>query len=187
MRAQRLRGHTRAAPLLWTATLAAAAILFSLRFACATPFAALATVAALNLRARDALLMVMATWLTNQLVGFGLLHYPHRLDTLAWGAAIGMAAVAACGAAMACRRLVRQPLVAAGASLPAAYATYELLLYAATWLLPSGGGAFSLAVVAHILLINAVAYAGLLVLQGAAARVGLPAPKLPASAVPGHS
>src|SRR5215471_13146701 len=78
----------------------------SLVFSCATPFAAFAVLAAAALPLRSALAAIVAVWLVNQAIGFGLLGYPRTLDTAAWGLVIGVAAVVATLiAAMMFRRL----------------------------------------------------------------------------------
>lgn len=64
-----------------------------------------------------------------------------------------------------------------------AFAGYEITLYAATEVLPSSSGAFTLAVIFYILKVNAVAFGGLLVLEYAATRMGL-APPAPVSTAP---
>jgi hypothetical protein len=79
----------------WIAALSIAAVAGSLLFACTTPFAALATFAALYMQRRDAFMVTGITWLANQLVGFGFLHYPHTWTTAAWGIAIGVSALVA--------------------------------------------------------------------------------------------
>jgi hypothetical protein len=77
--------------------------------------------------------------------------------------------------------LAQQTLRKAGAALAvigafaAAFITYEALLYALTpW---RGGGDFAMPVVRYILYVNAIAFAGLLLLQTAAIAVGLAAPR----------
>ena len=40
---------------------------------------------------RDALIVSGAVWIANQAVGYGLLGYPHMLNSYAWGIAIGIA------------------------------------------------------------------------------------------------
>jgi hypothetical protein len=61
------------------------------------------------LNRRDALLLTLALWLINQIIGFTVLHYPWDAITLAWGAILG--AVAPCCTLIASAprtRLVRQ-------------------------------------------------------------------------------
>jgi hypothetical protein len=75
----------------WIALLGGASIGFSLIFACATPFVALVTLAALNMDRRDAFIVTGAVWLANQAVGYGVLDYPRTFDSYAWGGGIGVA------------------------------------------------------------------------------------------------
>ena len=70
------------------ALLVTACALASFAFACATPFAAFAVVAAALLPLRPALLCVLGAFLVNQGIGFGALHYPIDANTLAWAVAV---------------------------------------------------------------------------------------------------
>ncbi|GMO28555.1 MULTISPECIES: hypothetical protein [unclassified Bradyrhizobium] len=152
----------RLAPMFCFVLLTASCALASFAFACATPFAAFAVVAAAMLPQRPALLVVTGTWLVNQTIGFGVLHYPVDAGTIAWGFAIGAAALLATAAASAVLGLLpqgRTPLALA-ITLVAAYAVYELALLAATPLL-GGEGAFTAAIVTRIALTCAVWLAGL--------------------------
>ena len=166
--------------LLWIALIGAAGLSLSTFFACATPFAALATLAAFKLGRRDAILVVAATWLINQGVGFGLLGYPRTWDSAAWGLAIGASAMLAVFAARGLATTRPAPLAV---SLPfvAAFAAFESGLYAAGYVLPGSEGAFTVAVIGHIFLINAATLFGLtalhqvLALGGRLARQGGPA------------
>ncbi len=74
--------------------LLASSVGFTLGFAhCAVPFAAFGAVAAMTLPRRDALLLTVALWLVNQIVGFAVLHYPWDAMTLTWGAIFAGVAV----------------------------------------------------------------------------------------------
>src|SRR5689334_12108048 len=84
----------RHAPLFCFVLLTMASALASLVFACATPFAAFAVIAAAMLPLRSALLVVAGSWLVNQGIGFGVLHYPIDVTTMLWGLVIGTAALA---------------------------------------------------------------------------------------------
>jgi hypothetical protein len=55
---------------LWIALLVAASVAFTLGFACATPLAAFAAIAALSMPRKDALLLIGLVWLANQAIGF---------------------------------------------------------------------------------------------------------------------
>ena len=126
----------------------------SLFFACATPFAAIATLAALKLAWRDGLAIIGLVWLANQTIGFGVLGYPWTLESLAWGVAIGASGVLALGAAaaFASARPVRLAL-----SLPfvAAFAVYELGLFVTSIVLGAEPGAFAFAVMKQVFVLNA--------------------------------
>ena len=152
----------RLAPMFCFALLTAACALASFAFACATPFAAFAVVAAAMLPLRPALLVVTGAWLVNQTIGFGVLHYPMDGSTIAWGFVIGAAALLSTAAASTVLRMLprgRMPLMLAVA-LVVAYAGYELALLAATPAL-GGEGAFTTAIVTRIGLTSAVWLAGL--------------------------
>src|SRR5579871_4688191 len=143
----------------WIALLAAASAGGSLIFACATPFVALATLAAINLRRSDAFALAIIVWLVNQAIGYGVLGYPRTFDSFAWGAAIGVAAVLATWAALSvgARPLRTGPVFAALIAFGAAFAAYELTLYATSFVLPSSDEAFSWRIVGYILEVNVIA------------------------------
>jgi hypothetical protein len=82
----------RVAPLFCLLLLTAACVLASLAFACATPFAAFAALAGAMLPLSAALPVVVAAWIINQAIGFGVLGYPVEMNTLLWGVSIGVAA-----------------------------------------------------------------------------------------------
>lgn len=152
----------RLAPMFCFALLTASCALASFAFACATPFAAFAVIAAAMLPLRPALLVVTGAWLVNQTIGFAALHYPVDGSTIAWGFVIGAAALLATAvSSVVLGRLPqgRTPLIPA-ITLVAAYATYELALLAATPVL-GGEGAFTAAIVTRIALTSAVWLAGL--------------------------
>lgn len=163
----------------WIAVLTVATITSSLVFACATPFAALAALAALYMNRRDALLIIGVTWVANQAVGYGFLHYPHTWNSLTWGIAIGFGAIISTVIAAKIGSVLRPfgEVLTVLSSFAAAFVGYEIALYAATAMLPSDSSAFSLAVVLYILKVNAAAFGGLLVLQYAGARTGLAPPQ----------
>jgi hypothetical protein len=149
---------------LWFGLLIAASAALTTVYTCITPFAAFAVVAAATRSLRTALALTAAVWLANQGVGFGLLSYPWTAKTFAWGMAIGGAAVLSM---LSARWMTRRlgtfvaPL-RMGAGFVAAFALYQLALYAVavSWL--GGTGAFAPGIVAHVLLVNAVTLVGLL-------------------------
>jgi len=176
--------HSTARRTAWVVLLAGAGVLTSFAFACATPFAALAALAALHLRRADAFGLVALAWLANQVIGYGFLNYPVTWDSLAWGVMIAVAACAALAAAEFADRAPVRRRGAAGAlaghlaAVAAAFAAYEAVLFGATAVLPVEDYAFSPAVVLLLLKINAVAFAGLWVLQSLGERFGLAVPAL---------
>ncbi|KJC37982.1 hypothetical protein [Bradyrhizobium sp. LTSP857] len=163
--ADRFRLHPvapRHATMFCFALLTISCALASFALACATPFAAFAVVAPAMLPLRPALLVVTGAWLVNQTIGFGALHYPIDVSTIAWGFVIGAAALAATAASSAMLRALpqgRTPLVLA-LTLVVAYAAYEFTLLAAAPFL-GGEGAFTLAIVTRIGLTSAVWLGGL--------------------------
>jgi hypothetical protein len=161
----------------WIALLTFATFLGSFIFACATPFAALGALAALFLPRRDAFLLTGINWFLNQFVGYAFLHYPQTWDSFGWGAAIGAGAFVCTGVAIGAVMVLRNMpwILAALGTFAAAFTAYELALFAATAVLPSGGG-FSLRVILYVLDVNGLAFIGLLVLQGLGRTFGLAPP-----------
>jgi hypothetical protein len=154
----------RYASIFCFALLTVSCALASFAIACATPFAAFAVIAAATLPLRRALLVVTGAWLVNQTIGFGALHYPIDASTIAWGIVIGVAALVATAASSAVLRvllLYRTPVVLA-LTLICAYGSYELALFAATPVL-GGAGAFTLAIMARLGLLNVAWLIGLVV------------------------
>lgn len=89
----------RRSTLIWVVLLTLASGATTLALACATPFAALAAVAATRMRARAGAALMLLAWAVSQGIGFGVLGYPHDPVTLLWGAAILSAALASIAAA----------------------------------------------------------------------------------------
>ena len=159
---------------LWVVLVVAASVVSSLALACATPFAALATLAAVTMGRRDGAGLIVAAWLADQVVGYAVLGYPRTADSYAWGVALGAASLLALGAA----RTVAAPLRgsrAAGvaAAFPAAFAVFEAAIWGGTRLLGSGAGAMAPGIVLRILAINLVALIALIALYRVALLVGL--------------
>ena len=146
------------------ALLTASCALASFALACAAPFAAFAVVAAAMLPLRPALIVVTGAWLVNQSIGFGALHYPINASTIAWGFVIWGAALTATSVSVAILRALpanRTPLMLA-LTLTGAYAAYEVVLFAATPFL-GGAGAFTMAIVIRLGLLNVAWLIGLVV------------------------
>ncbi len=146
----------------WPAVLVIVSAVGTVGFACVTPFAAFAVAAAYALPPGAALLAVGGVWLANQAIGYAVLGYPVAPETMLWGLAIGVAALAATAAASWVLRRGRGGAVASLlASLAAAFAVYEALLYVVTFAL-GGAETFSAAIVGRFALLT-LAWAATLV------------------------
>jgi hypothetical protein len=156
----------------WGGILTVLTVASTLAVACGTPFAALATLAALFLPRRDAFVLIAVNWLANQAIGFGLLHYPLNWDCYRGGIDLGIAALLSTMAALLAQgalRSVPTTLRAIG-SFAAAFTAYEGILFLLT---PASSRAdFAAPVVLYIFYVNAVAFVALLLLQTAAAALG---------------
>ncbi len=166
--------------LVWIALLVTSSVAFSLGFACATPFAAFAAIAALTMTRREALLLVGLVWLANQAVGFSMLHYPWTPECLAWGVALGVVALlAALGSEWTAKRVAPLGPLASAASFLAAFAVYEGLLFLISVLLQSGVTNYTAAIVGRIFAINAVAFIVLFLLTRLGVFAGFPVAATP--------
>lgn len=173
----------RGASTLWIMLLTAASTLTTLALACATPFPALAALAASYMRRRDGVALMLAAWAASQAVGFGLLGYVCDRGTLGWGAALAIAApVSALAAYAAMARLtVRSPALRLGIAYAAAFIAFKAVVALfALWL---GGFAMLTApgLAASQFLRNGAILIGLLVLYRGLVALGAPpaaAPRL---------
>jgi hypothetical protein len=148
----------------WVTLLAAAALLSSVTFACVTPFAAFALLTAATLRLPRALAVMAALWLVNQALGFCALGYPLDAPTLAWGGAIGIAALAGTAAAGMLLRLRNFGLARLAGAFAAAFIVYEAVLFL-TALVLGGAENFSLGIVARLALSDAGWLIGVAILR----------------------
>jgi hypothetical protein len=165
---------------LWLALLVCASVAFSLGFACATPFAAFSTAAALTLNRRDAFLLTGTVWLANQFVGFTVLRYPWTITSFAWGIAIGAAAILATLAARWTTRALHKAVWTGRylAAFAAAFAVFEGVLFMVSLVVLGGTEDFTPAIVGWIFVLNASALIGLFELNWLAMKIGL-IPTLP--------
>ena len=166
-----------AATTLWIALIAALCVGGSTVFACAAPFAAIAGLAAAKMDRISGLLLVIVAWAANQAVGFGFLDYPHTASTYAWGAVIGLGAIAGYGAARSIVEAGKAPVLSLALAFVSAFVAYQTVLYAASFALGGSDYAFSGEIVWYVLKINALSFVGLLLLHRVAislARPGVP-------------
>jgi hypothetical protein len=175
--------------VLWLTVLVAASVGFTLGFACAVPFAAFAAATALTLDTRDALLLTVALWLANQIVGFGLMGYPWDGSTLLWGVVLGVVALLSTAAArLASTQVARAPYgVVLVSSFAAAFVAYEggLYIVSAAWL--GGTEDFTGSIVAYIAGLNVLAFIGLLVIERLGRMLGLASGPSLGIAAPHHA
>ena len=162
-------------PWVWVALIAVASVALSSKLSCATPFAALATLAALHMRSSQGYALVGLSWALNQVVGYAFLDYPVDGESLAWGAMIGVAALAtfATATAVAARVQSLGSFATMALTLAAGFGVYEIVLFAATAVLPATEVAFSWPVVAEIGLVNALVFPALLGVQRLVVALGL--------------
>lgn len=174
------------ASTLWIVLLTLAATATTFLFACATPFAALAALAALHMRRRDGVILMSLTWLASQAVGFGLHHYPQDPKTLAWGLGIGTAAIGSVFSAYGALARIGGAFVPArlAAALVAAFAAFTAGLL--VWALFLGGVSTTLSpsILAAEFARNGAVLLGLLALYHALIRIGLPAAPSARRAIP---
>ena len=154
------------ANFIWLAILTLAAVGATVALSCVTPFAALAVALAGTVGLRASLRVMIAVWLANQAIGFGLFHFPRTTDAFLMGIAIGGAAVAGTIAAWASlNRLRSRPvLFRLGFALLASFASYELALVGPVVFL-GDLKTFRPAIVAELGLVNAVSLVGIFALN----------------------
>jgi hypothetical protein len=182
--------HPRWAHQVWLAGLVVGVSALSFVFACATPFPAFAVLAAMTLSRPDAIRTTVALWMVNQVIGYGMLGYPRTVNSVAWGLAIGVAAVSC---TLIARPIIRRLSAARGpirtaAALGATFAVYEAALFTLAVAGLGGTGSFAAPIVGRVLAINVAAFAGLYALHriGLAVGIGRPPaiaktrPRLPA-------
>ncbi|MBJ7500136.1 MAG: hypothetical protein JHC57_10325 [Sphingopyxis sp.] len=168
----------RSASTLWVALLTAASSVTTLALGCATPFPALAALAAVHMRRRDGLALMLLAWALSQLVGFFLLGYPRDGSTLAWGAGLGTAAVASVLASHAAISALRYRSVAArlGLAYAAGFTAFKAIILG--WALVLGGLHTAMApdLIAGQFVRNAAILTGLYALYRALVAAGVPVP-----------
>lgn len=167
---------------LWIMLFTMASTATTLVFACATPFPALAALAAAYMRRRDGVLLALAAWVVSQSVGFCVLGYPMDASTLLWGAAIGAAAIAGAFAAHAAAERAQSLPARLIAGYLAAFVSFKLVILAISIARGDIGSAFSLDVLLRQLVRNGAILIGLLALYHLLIATGVPSPRRRASA-----
>lgn len=173
------------ASTLWILLLTAASTATTLALACATPFPSLAALAAVHMRRRDGIALMLTAWAASQLVGFLLLAYPHDIRTLGWIPGLATAAVgSALGAYAALGRVGNAPVpVRLAAAYAAGFVAFKLVVLAWAFLLGGVASAIDPDVMLRQLLRNGAILVGLYLLYRALTALGVPAPqRAPAAA-----
>ena len=158
------------ANFIWMAILILAVVGVTVALSCVTPFAALAVALAGTVGLRASLRVMIAVWLANQVIGFGLFHFPRTPDAFLIGIAIGGAAVAGTIAAWAIlnRMRTRPVLVRLGVAFLVSFGIYELALVGPVVFL-GDFETFRPSIVAELGLVNAVSLVGMIALNELAA------------------
>lgn len=160
----------------WIMLLTLASTGTTLVLACATPFTALAALAATQMRTRDGVLLMLAAWAASQIVGFCTLGYPRDASTIGWAVALATAAVAGVIAArVAAARSGSNGLIRIAAAYLAASVAFKVVIL--LWSLGLGGveTALSPAINARQFMRNGAILAGLYLLVRALVVIGMPA------------
>ena len=114
----------------WPLALALATVAGTLATGCMTPFVALAAITPATLPRGRAAVTVGAVWLINQTLGFTVSHYPLTTYAFSWGAAMGIATLAAMLAASLVVRPGQASVLRLSAAFAVAFGVYESLLFA---------------------------------------------------------
>lgn len=163
------------ANFIWLLILTVAAVGVTVALSCTTPFAALAVALAGTVGLRDSLRVMVAVWLANQLIGFGLFHFPRTPDTFLIGIAIGGAAVAGTLVAWLVLNHMRsrRVLLRRGVAFLASFAAYEVTLLAAVVFL-GNLATFRPAIIAELGFVNVVSLVSMIALNEVLAAVCRP-------------
>ncbi|KTE16781.1 hypothetical protein [Sphingopyxis sp. H115] len=169
---------------LWVALLTAASTATTLALGCATPFPSLAALAAVHMRRRDTLALMLLAWAASQFAGFLLLGYPRDGSTLGWAAGLGTAAVGSALASYAALGALQYRSVAARLSLAyaAGFTAFKAIILG--WALVLGGLHTAMApdLLAEQFVRNAAILIGLYAIYRALVAVGVPVPPQAATA-----
>jgi hypothetical protein len=159
---------------IWLILLLLSSLVFSLGFACATPLAAFGAIAAVAFSRRDALILCGAVWLVNQVVGYTILKYPWSVSSVSWSLVLGGATIIASLSSRWIYDHSKTPyLFRLVAAFIAAFAIFQVSLYAVAAFVLGGVRDFTADIVVRIFAINGGAFIGLLALHWLAVTVGL--------------
>jgi hypothetical protein len=154
------------ANFIWVLTLTLAVMGVTLALSCTTPFAALAVALVGTVGLRASLRVMIAVWLANQIIGFGLFHFPRTPGAFLMGMAIGGAAVAGTIAAWAVLNRTRSlpVFLRLSVALLVSFGIYELALVGPVVFL-GDLETFRSAIVAELGMVNAASLVGMIALN----------------------
>ena len=151
----------------WIGFMTVASTVTTLILACATPFPALAALAAVHVRRAEGLMLIAAAWVMSQAVGFGILGYPLNANSLAWSAALGIAAI---GSLLIARAAIARlgkahPIARLTIAYVAAFIGFKAVILVWSFALDDGWAAFSAEVLARQFVRYGAILAGLALLH----------------------
>lgn len=155
---------------IWIGTMAGTSTIASLLLACATPFPALAALAATQVPRRDGLVLMFVAWFAAQAVSFIGHGYP---VSMVWPAALGTAAVAALLAGEIAGQAFGRGLLRGAAAYVGAFVGFKLGVLVWVSLLGHGWAAFSGEVLLRQFVRDGAIFAVMLALQHGLASIGL--------------
>lgn len=152
---------------LWIGLMTIASTATTIMLACATPFPALAALAAVHVRRTEGLLLIGAAWVMSQAVGFCLLGYSLDFHSIAWSVALGIAAI---GSLLVARFSIASlggvPVIARlVVAYVAAYVGFKLIVLGGSFELDDGWIAFSTKVLVRQFVRYGAILVGLVVLH----------------------
>lgn len=159
---------------LWIGAMVVASTVTTLALACATPFPALAALAALHVRRTEGVALMVVAWIAAQVTGFCVLRYAVDANNVAWALALGAAAIGSFFAAdLTAKTMPGAPYVARLiAGYAAAYVGFKAVVLLGAFALDSGWAAFTPEVLLRqfvrygLILLGLVAFQRLLTLVG---------------------
>lgn len=160
---------------LWVGVMTVASTVTTLVLACATPFPALAAIAALYVRRQEGIILMLAAWAVSQGVGYCLLGYQMTAENAVWAVTMALAAISAvmCAGWVAGRSAGAHPALRLAAAYGVAFVAFKLVVLGGAVLLNSGWAAFAPDILARQFVRYAMILGGLLGLQYLLDRGGL--------------
>ncbi|MET0309503.1 MAG: hypothetical protein ABW023_12425 [Sphingomonas sp.] len=169
---------------LWIGAMVVASTVTTLVLACATPFPALAALAALHVRRAEGVALVIVAWLAAQITGFGLLHYPVDANSIGWALALGIAAIGSLFAADIAAKAMpgANYVVRLVVAYAVAYIGFKAMVLLGAFALQSGWAAFKPEILTRQFVRYGLILVGLVVFQRLLSLVGVDGNARPAHA-----